>query len=90
MIDQLNQLESLALSELANVGSPDALESWRIAYLGANGKLKGMMGGLKDVPKDQKPAVGAKLNAVKTALDEAFAARKGELASKGAPGTDSD
>jgi phenylalanyl-tRNA synthetase alpha chain len=85
VIDQLNQLESLALSELATVGGPDALEAWRISYLGANGKLKGLMAGLKDVPKDQKPTVGAKLNAVKGVLDEAFAARKAELASKGAP-----
>lgn len=82
MIDQLNQLESQSLAELAALSDADALEAWRIAYLGANGKLKGMMGGLKDVPKDQKPAVGARLNAVKSTLDEAFAARKGSLASK--------
>lgn len=77
MLDSLNQLESTALAELGAVTDATALEAWRIAYLGTNGKLKGMMGGLKDVPKDQKPAVGARLNAVKAALDAAFEAKKG-------------
>jgi phenylalanyl-tRNA synthetase alpha chain len=85
LIDHLNQLESQALSELAAARDGDALEAWRIAYLGANGRLKAAMGGLKDVPKDQKPAVGARLNAVKQALDAAFGDRKAQLAGAAAP-----
>lgn len=81
MIQELEQLLSGATNELAASSNADALEAWRIAYLGANGKLKAAMAGLKDVPKDQKPAVGAKLNAVRATLDEAFATRKAALAS---------
>ncbi len=84
MIDQLNQLESQSLSELSAATTPEALEAWRIAYIGANGRLKALMGGLKDVPKDQKPAVGARLNAVKQALDAAFAERKASIAAAAA------
>jgi ribosomal protein L17 len=47
----------------------DALEAWRIAYLGPSGQLKRADGRIKDVPKDQKPAVGARLNEVKNALE---------------------
>ncbi len=79
VIQQLNQLEAQSLTELAGAASPEALEAWRIAYLGTSGKLKAAMGGLKDVPKDQKPAVGQRLNAVKQKLDEAFAAKKAGL-----------
>lgn len=79
MLEALDQLESAGLEELAAVADAAGLEAWRIAFLGANGKLKTAMGGLKDVPKDQKPAVGQRLNAVKQRLEEAFNARKGEL-----------
>ena len=79
MLEQLNQLESAGLAELSAAADPAALEQWRIAYLGTSGKLKAAMGGLKDVPKDQKPAVGQRLNAVKAALEAAFNTRKGSL-----------
>ena len=81
MLEQLNQLESTALEALAVAADSDALEKWRIQYLGANGKLKEMMAGLKDVPKDDKPAVGQRLNGVKASLERAFSARKDSLGS---------
>ncbi len=81
MLEQLAQLEAAAAAALSSVSSPEALEQWRIAYLGTNGRLKAMMGGLKDVPKADKPLVGQRLNAVKAALDAAFASRKEALGS---------
>lgn len=83
MIDALNTLELTGLRDLEQAADAAALEQWRIAYLGTTGKLKAAMGGLKDVPKDQKPAVGARLNAVKGKLEEAFNLRKGAVASVG-------
>jgi phenylalanyl-tRNA synthetase alpha chain len=77
MLDTLNQLESDALAELNGASGADALEQWRIAYLGSKGKLKAAASGLKDVPKQDKPAVGKRLNEVKTALEGAFEAAKG-------------
>ena len=77
--ESLDQLESQGLAELAGVGDAAALEAWRIAYLGAKGRLKAAMGGLKDVPKDRKPAAGARLNAVKVALEAAFESRTSSL-----------
>ncbi len=79
MISELELLESSALSELAAASSPESLETWRLAYLGPSGKVKGMLGRFKDVPKDQKPAVGAKLNVVRAALEAAFTERKASL-----------
>lgn len=76
MLEVIEQLEAAALAQLATTTDADSLEAWRIAYLGPSGKLKATMMGLKDVPKDQKPAVGARLNTAKTAIEEAYAARK--------------
>ncbi len=79
MLDQLEQTEKGALAELSAAADAAALEAWRIAYLGASGRLKALMGSLKDVPKDQKPAVGARLNSLKTSLEAAHASRKDQL-----------
>ena len=81
MLEALNQLEATGLSELATASDAAAVEAWRLAYLGNSGKLKAMMGGLKDVPKDQKPAVGARLNTAKQKLEEALAAKKATVGS---------
>ncbi len=79
MLDTLNKLESTGLADLSVVGSADALEQWRIKYLGTKGELRSAMPRLKDVPKEQKPAVGKRLNEVKIALESAFEAKKGSL-----------
>ena len=83
MLADLEELQSAALSELAQASDESALETWRIAYLGSKGRLKGMMPRLKDVSKEDKPAVGKKLDEVKTALESGFEARQGELAGGG-------
>lgn len=83
MLEHLAQLESDGLRELNAAGDGAALEAWRIAYLGASGKLKSALAGLKDVPKEQKPAVGQRANQVKAALEQAFKERQGALAGAG-------
>lgn len=72
----LAQFESDALAALRAASTPEAVEGWRVEFLGASGKVKGLMSGLKDVPKDQKPQFGARVNAVKAALDAAFSEKK--------------
>lgn len=67
------------MQDLGGVAESAGLEAWRIAYLGAKGKLRAAMAGLKDVPRDQKPAAGARLNAVKSALETAFATRRAAI-----------
>ncbi len=87
MLEALNEIESGGLAELADAGDADALEAWRIAYIGTKGKLRGVMPMMKDVPKDQKGAVGKRLNEVKGTLESAFESRKTALeSSPGASG----
>ncbi len=54
---------------LSSVSSLEELEVLRREWLGKDGKLKLMLKQLKDVPADQKPAVAAKLNAIKSQLE---------------------
>jgi phenylalanyl-tRNA synthetase alpha chain len=84
MLQELDELERAALAELATVGAAEELERWRVAYLGTHGRLKAIMPRMRDVPGDQKPAVGKRLNEVKRAIESAFAA-KVEAARVGQP-----
>ena len=71
-VDELNQLQQQATAELDSAGDADALEAWRIKYLGSKGAVKAAMQRLKDVPKAEKAAAGKAANDLKNALQAAF------------------
>jgi phenylalanyl-tRNA synthetase alpha chain len=77
--DPIHQLREQALAELAGARSAADLETFRIKYLGGKGLLKGQMKLLGTVPREQKPALGQKLNAVSEAVTAAFEHRRSEL-----------
>ncbi len=43
MLEALTELETGGLAELASVVDDQALEQWRIKYLGAKGRLRAIM-----------------------------------------------
>jgi phenylalanyl-tRNA synthetase alpha chain len=86
MADALTQIDAVAQQadqELATVANPAQLEQFRIKFLGAKGSIKGLMTLLGQAPKDQKPLIGQRVNALKDRVTEAFEARKTALASSG-------
>jgi len=93
MADALTQIDAVAQQadqELAAVANAAQLEQFRIKFLGAKGSIKGLMTLLGQAPKDQKPLIGQRVNALKDRVTEAFEARKTALASSGgeAPAVD--
>jgi phenylalanyl-tRNA synthetase alpha chain len=78
-ITEIEQAENAATSELAEAGNAEALEQFRVRYLGSKGKLKDLMSLLGRVSKEQKPQVGQRVNALKQKITEAFERRKAEL-----------
>ncbi len=83
VLAEIEQVQQQATQELASVEDADQLEQFRIKYLGSNGRIKLLMKLLGSVPKDQKPAVGQRVNAVKDQVTEAFESRKGQLSLRG-------
>jgi phenylalanyl-tRNA synthetase alpha chain len=71
-------VESEALAAVHQASDSAALDAWRIRYLGRNGMLTGILRGLRNVPEDDRRAVGAAANALKQRLEEALAAREQE------------
>ncbi len=70
MLSQLDQIQSEGLAALATIHDEAALENFRVAVLGKKGSLTAIAAGMRNVPPDQKAAVGAKLNEVRTALTQ--------------------
>lgn len=69
------------MDELAAATDSEKLESWRIRYFGSNGQLKELMNRLKDAPREQKPALGKRVNELKVGLEAKLADRKEALES---------
>ncbi len=79
VLAQIDELSRQADAELQTVASAAELEQFRIKFLGAKGKLKDAMSLLGQVPKDQKPAIGQRVNTLKNQVTAAFEARKSAL-----------
>ncbi len=77
----IQSLAASATAELEAAHDANTLETWRVAYLGANGRLKAMMSALKDAPREEKPTLGKQLNEVKTTLESAFESAKSKIGS---------
>ncbi len=75
MIAELDQIQADALAEIESIDSENSLEEVRVRFLGKKGRLTAASSGMRDVPKEDKPAVGQKLNEVRTAITEALEAK---------------
>lgn len=79
--EQINQAAAQAEAELAAIKDAATLEQFRIKWLGSNGIVKGLMGLIGQAPKEQKKAVGQRLNEFKGKIEAAFNEKKQSLAS---------
>lgn len=69
MLDHLEAIEQEALSKLDGVEDQDALESWRVANLGRSSQLMEVFDQLRELPKEERPAIGRRANQVKQSLE---------------------
>ncbi len=83
--DDIQNLIAQARQELQAARDPQALETWRIRYLGLKGAVKSAMQKLKDVPKADKPAAGKAANELKQFLQQAFDSALAAFASVARP-----
>jgi phenylalanyl-tRNA synthetase alpha chain len=71
LVDLQNELQGIKSQVedlIQEASAKDALEAIRVEYLGRKGKITGLMRGLKDVPAEQRPAVGALANEIQDHL----------------------
>lgn len=82
MEEMLKQIETFQ-EEIRQFAATDAdaLEQFRIRFLGVKGIIKSMMGEMKQVPVDQKKSFGQVMNAFKLLAEEKFESEKNRLSS---------
>ena len=73
---QLKELQARAVASISAADSPEALDAIEHAMLGRKGELKGLLGGIGQLPAEDRPKVGALANPVRTAIEEALAERR--------------
>ena len=61
-LTELSSAEAAAQLEIAGAGDAAALEALRVKYLGRKGLLPAWMEDLKNVPREEKPAFGKRIN----------------------------
>ena len=88
----LNQIkEHISEVEKFQANTAEAVEAFRIQYLGKKGVLNGLFSAFKDVPNDEKKAFGQTLNELKTKALEKVETLKAALEEKEeASGSDLD
>lgn len=79
MLSKIDELDVQSTTDFNAIQDPDSLEQFRIKYLGSKGQVKSLMGLLKDVPKEDKPAFGQRANALRQKLQTKFDEKKKSL-----------
>ncbi len=77
--DSIEDLTQAAVKELAIADSLEALEQWRVAYLGRRGGLTSILRGLSQLELEQRRQLGALGNQAKNDLEQRLARRVEEI-----------
>ena len=77
------EVERAGLLAVAEAADERALDAVRVRYLGKKGAITALLKGLRDVPAAERPAAGARVNALKQRLQEAVDARLAEFRAEG-------
>ena len=69
---KLEELKNNALAKISNSADLENLQQVKIKYLGRKGELNSIRKGLKDLPEDEKPLIGALANETAGAIEKVF------------------
>lgn len=73
MLKKLEEIEQEALSAISTIEASEALEDWRVTYLGRSSSLMSIFDQLGQLPKDERPQIGRQANQVKQKLEASYA-----------------
>lgn len=79
MKEDLARIQAEATQAIASAADEASLDKVRVAYLGKKGSITAISASMKDVPKEEKKAMGQALNAARSAVTDALDARKQAL-----------
>src|SRR5438552_7907464 len=80
MMERIQELRAEGESAVAAAGSAAELEELRIRLLGRKAELPQLLRGVRDLPAEERGAVGKAANEARAALEDGIERRAGELA----------
>lgn len=75
----ISALREKALKELEKIDTPEALEAWRVSYLGRKSALSASFTSLAEKPLEEKKILGSHLNNLKKEFKTAYEEKQKEL-----------
>ena len=79
MSDSLETLREEVLDRVQGSTSEAEIEDLRVEYLGRKGRVTLLLRALKDLPPEERPLAGEKLNQLRRGLEERIEVRLGEI-----------
>ena len=62
MKDRLQKIRNEAIAQIKAAGGMDALNDIRVSFLGKKGELTAIMKSMRDIPPEERPALGQMVN----------------------------
>jgi phenylalanyl-tRNA synthetase alpha chain len=79
MLQELEQIGQEALEALGQISNSKALNSWHIQYLGKKGVLTLMLRRVGELPREDRPSFGKRVNELNSDLQAAFEQKEGHV-----------
>ena len=80
-MDKIEQIKSVFHDELEACATLAAVQELKVKYLGKTGELTGLLKSIKDLPAEERPGFGAKVNELRNQMEAAFAEKQDKLKS---------
>lgn len=80
--ETLEKIKNQAIEELGEIGSVEALENFRVKYLGKKGSLTSVLKSMGSLSPEERPIVGQRANEVRAAIEEKLEDARVNLAQK--------
>ncbi len=71
-VDAIARLEDDAINVITKAASSSELDALEVRFLGRKGELTTILRGIKDLPEDERSAVGGEANKARQAIEEAL------------------
>lgn len=78
-MSKIMEMEVVCLSALNECTSLQSLQELKVRFLGKTGELTGLLKSIKDLPPEERPIFGAKVNELRNKLESAFAEKQSLL-----------
>ncbi len=88
-LEELEKGKAESLEEIAAATEAAAVEALRVKYVGRNGSIPALIRGMKDVPKEERPAFGKAVQAWRAEVEAALAAKAVTAGAANAAGAES-